>query len=103
MGAMIFSCTPGARIMSPYSKIMFHEPLIFRKEASPLSQIEADVKDLSEKRDILADLLCERTGKQRKDILKILGKDKYFSVSEAKETCLCDKEGTILNLGEYYG
>lgn len=95
MAAVIFSCGTGERMMSPYSKLMFHEPLVSGRSISSLSQVEDDARLLSEKKEIFVSLLSERTGMERKKIRQIIGKDRYFDEGEAKRWNLSDKTGVF--------
>ena len=93
MAAVVFACGTGKRTMSPHSKLMFHEPLISGRGMAPLSQVEDEAKLLGEKKELLAKIVADRTGIDKKKIKQIMGRDRYFDEKEAKEWNLCDGIG----------
>lgn len=91
MGAILFNATKGLRKMLPHSQLMIHEPLLSSGVGGNTTSILRIADGLEQSRKMLAEILCNRTGKAMDDVLDIMSYDHYFSASEALSWNLCDE------------
>jgi len=89
MGAFLLAAgAEGKRFATKHSRIMIHQPSGgFRGQASDI-QIQA--KEVQKFKDLLNNILAERTGKPVKKVAKDSDRDYYMSGDEAKEYGLVD-------------
>ena len=78
----------GKRTSLPYARIMIHQP--FGGGRGAAADIEIMAKEMLKTRDILVDILAEKTGRSRKQVIKDIDRDYYLSADEAKEYGLID-------------
>lgn len=89
MAAVLLACgAPGKRTSLPYARIMIHQP--FGGGRGTTADIEIVAREMQKTRDILVDVLAEKTKKNRKQILKDIDRDFYMSAGEAKDYGLID-------------
>ncbi len=98
MGAVIFSSTPGKRMMAPHAKLMFHEPLINSMPDGRLSSVKEITKSLSACKEDLCKIVAKRSNLPIKKVRDILSSDHYLSLDEAKKLGLADLEGNIFDV-----
>jgi ATP-dependent Clp protease protease subunit len=91
MGAFLLAAgTKGKRMALPHARIMIHQPLggVGRRQATDI-QIEA--KEILRVRQLLNEILAERTGKSIEQIEKDTDRDYFMSAQEACEYGLIDR------------
>jgi len=99
MSAVIFA-SGNEREMLPHSRIMIHDPLVYKTGGSALS-LKSISEDLMETREIIASVLAEHTGRTMEEIYECTAKDTYFRAKEAIEFGLCDRViSNLKNKGE---
>lgn len=91
MAALVFMCgARGHRYAFPHATVMCHDPLIpGGLGGSALSIYDASQR-LMQKRESLAGIIAECTGKTLEEVYAITAKDTYFSAEEAVEWGICD-------------
>lgn len=90
MAAVILAAgKKGHRFITPYSKVMIHEPSISRVSAN-CTGIEQIAKDMLETKSILSGILSSGTGKSIDEINKLIMEDYYMNAKEAIEFGICD-------------
>ncbi|MBD3792631.1 MAG: ATP-dependent Clp endopeptidase proteolytic subunit ClpP [Campylobacterales bacterium] len=90
MGAFLLAAgEKGKRYALPHSRIMIHQPLGGAQGQSTDIQIQA--KEIQRMKDILNEILGERTGKTAEQLEKDTERDKFMSAAEAVEYGLIDK------------
>lgn len=84
MGAIIF-LAGNKREMLSHSTIMIHDPAFGSRNIGGLKshELKAELDDLNRCREILADIIAERTGKKLKEIYKVTAVDHYMNSKEA--------------------
>ncbi len=85
---LLASGAPGKRTSLPFARIMIHQP--FGGGRGTTADIEIVAREMQKTRDILVDVLAERTNKNRKQILKDIDRDFYMSAEEARKYGLID-------------
>jgi ATP-dependent Clp protease, protease subunit len=89
MAAVLLAAgAPGKRSSLPYSRIMIHQP--FGGGKGVASDIEIMAKEMLYTRDILVDILSEKSGRTKKQVAKDIDRDYYLSAAEAKDYGLID-------------
>ncbi len=91
MGAFLLAAgTKGKRLALPHSRIMIHQPLggTGRRQAT---DIEIEAKEILRIRQLLNEMLAERTGQTLEKIEKDTDRDYFMSAQEAKDYGLIDK------------
>ena len=78
----------GKRSCLPNSRVMLHQP--FGGGRGVASDIEILAKEILSTRDILVNIICEKTGKGRAQVLKDIDRDFYMSAQDAKEYGIID-------------
>lgn len=90
MGAFLLAAgEKGKRYALPHSRIMIHQPLGGAQGQSTDIQIQA--KEIQRMKDILNEILGERTGKTAEQLEKDTERDNFMSAAEAVEYGLIDK------------
>ena len=86
MGALLF-LAGDKREMMPSSRLMIHDPSPGggSLEGMKPAEIEEHLSRLRKIQNMLADIIAERTGKTKEEILAVTEKDTYFSPEEAIE------------------
>ncbi len=93
MGALIFICGTGDRVMAPHAKLMLHEPLVRGVRDGSLSGLAAVCNDLMKNRDVLKQMIKERTGLCDEDLDDFFSEDSFFDAKEAHLMGMTDKIG----------
>ena len=89
MSAVLLAAgAPGKRSSLPYARIMIHQP--FGGGSGVASDIEIMAKEMIKTRDILVDIIADKTGRTKKQVAKDIDRDYYLSADEAKEYGLID-------------
>ncbi|MBR8830718.1 MAG: ATP-dependent Clp protease proteolytic subunit [Chroococcopsis gigantea SAG 12.99] len=91
MGAFLLAAgSPGKRLALPHARIMIHQPLggTGRRQAS---DIEIEAKEILRIRQLLNDILANRTGQTLEKIEKDTDRDYFLSAQEAMTYGLIDK------------
>lgn len=91
----------GHRFISPYSRLMIHEPLLANGVSGSCSTIQATAQSILERKKIIDNLLAEFTGKSIKVIEKATSYDNYLSAQESVDFGLTDKIISGNELMEY--
>jgi ATP-dependent Clp protease protease subunit len=90
MGALLLAAgQKGKRFALPHSRIMIHQPL--GGVEGQASDIEIHAKEILRIREVLNDILAERTGKDISQIEKDTDRNNFMSAPEAKEYGLIDE------------
>lgn len=95
MGAVIFACGSGERIMASHAKLMLHEPLVRGVKDGSASSIKAVSENLEKSRQTLCVILKSHTNRTEEELTEALSSDHYYTLEEALEFGLCDKKGGI--------
>lgn len=84
MGAILFLAGE-KREMLPHTKIMIHDPSFQSRDIGGMKplEIQKEVDDLMETRNILCDIIAERTGRTLEEVCEKTATDSYFRVEEA--------------------
>jgi ATP-dependent Clp protease, protease subunit len=85
---LLASGASGKRTSLPNSRIMIHQP--WGSGKGQAVDIEIIAKEILNSRDILVDILAEKTSQSRESILRDIDRDKYMSPLEAKDYGLID-------------
>ena len=89
MAAVLLAAgAPGKRSSLPHSRIMIHQP--FGGGKGVASDIEIMAKEMLYTRDILVNILAEKSGRTKKQVAKDIDRDYYLSAEEAKDYGLID-------------
>lgn len=78
----------GKRASLPNSRIMIHQP--FGGGQGYAADIEIMAREILKTRDTLVDIIVEKTGQTREQIMKDIDRDYYISPVEAKEYGIID-------------
>ncbi len=86
MGAILF-LAGDKRVMLPRSEVMIHDPSYGQKTFTGKKphEIKTELDSLIQKRDMLCDIIAERTGRTLKEVRKKTETDSYFNAKEALE------------------
>lgn len=95
MGAVIFACGSGERVMSPHSKLMLHEPLVSGIKDGSLSNVGSVFKTLEQSRNMLMDILKKHTKMTENELTESFSMDHYYTYEESLKFGLCDKKGGV--------
>ena len=85
---LLASGAEGKRTSLPNSRIMIHQP--WGSGKGQAVDIEIIAKEILKSRDIIVDILAEKTSQPRENILKDIDRDKYMSPQEARDYGLID-------------
>ena len=89
MGAFLLTAgEPGRRYALPNSRIMLHQPL--GGAQGQATDIEIQAKEILRIKEVLNDILAERTGQPLKKIVKDTDRDFFMSAPEAKKYGIID-------------
>lgn len=92
MGSILSLCaSPKKRFATTNARIMIHQPAIHGVVKGQATDLEIQAKEILKSRDMLVDLYCEATGKNRKEVEKALDRDTWMSAEEALKFGLLDK------------
>lgn len=86
MGAILF-LAGNVRQMLPHSRVMIHDPSYSRNDIGGRKphEIQRELDSLNKTKQILAEIIAERTGKDIEEVCKITAEDSYFYAEEAIE------------------
>ena len=101
MGAVIFACGSGERVMNPHSKLMLHEPLVSGIKDGSLTNVGSVFKNLEQSRSMLMEILKKHTKMTEEELSESFSKDHYYTYEEALKIGLCDKTGGIEFLSSF--
>tara|TARA_B100000427_G_scaffold74913_1_gene61029 strand:+ start:77 stop:664 length:588 start_codon:yes stop_codon:yes gene_type:complete len=89
MGAFLLAAgEPGRRYALPNSRIMLHQPL--GGAQGQATDIEIQAKEILRIKEVLNDILAERSGQPLKKIVKDTDRDFFMSAEEAKKYGIID-------------
>jgi ATP-dependent Clp protease protease subunit len=89
MAAVLLMCgAKGKRSSLPNARMMIHQP--FGGGRGVASDIEIMAREIVRTRDTLVDIIVEKTGRKRDQVLKDIDRDYYMSPDEAKTYGLID-------------
>lgn len=90
MGAFLLCAgSPGKRLALPHARIMIHQPLGGARGQA--TDIEIEAREILRIRQLLNDILVERTGQNLEKIQKDTDRDYFLSAQEAKDYGLIDQ------------
>lgn len=86
MGAILFLAGE-KRLMLPHSEIMIHDPSYSRAEMGGRKphEIQHKLDSLNETKEMLAQIIAERTGKSLEEIYEVTAEDTYYKARAAVE------------------
>lgn len=100
MGSLLsLSASKGKRLATPYSRIMIHQPLIGGVIKGQATDLEIQAREMLKTRDIIVQVYCDATGKDKETIEKAIDRDNWMTAEEAYEFGLIDavlKDGKSL-------
>lgn len=84
MGSILF-LAGDKREMLPHTKIMVHDPAFGSRDIGGMKplEIQKEVDDLMNVREVLCDIIAERTGRTREEVYEKTKVDSYFRAEEA--------------------
>jgi len=92
MGAILLAAgEKGKRLISPYSRVMIHEPLLADGISGNCTTINAAAQSLLKRREQINKMLAEYTGRDMKEIEEATSYDHFMSAEEAKEFGIVDE------------
>lgn len=91
MGALIFICGTGDRVMAPHAKLMLHEPLVRGVRDGSLSSLVAVCNDLMKNKKILQKMIQEKTGLCDEDLDDFFSEDSFFDARECQVMGMADR------------
>lgn len=90
MGAFLLCAgSPGKRLALPHARIMIHQPLGGARGQA--TDIDIEAREILRIRQLLNDILAERTGQSLAKIQKDTDRDYFLSAPEAKDYGLIDQ------------
>ena len=91
MGSILsLAAAPRCRFATPHARIMIHQPLIHGVIQGQATDLEIQAKEIIKTRDAIIDLYSKATGKDQKDLDKMIDRDTWMSAEEAKNFGLLD-------------
>jgi ATP-dependent Clp protease, protease subunit len=91
MGSVLSLCaSPGKRYATPHARIMVHQPSISGTVSGQATDLSIHAKEINKTKEMLVDLYSEHTGKNKKEIEKVLNRDTWMSAQEALDFGLLD-------------
>ena len=86
MGSILF-LVGDKREMLPHTKIMVHDPAFGSRDIGGMKplEIQKEVDDLMNVREILCEIIAERTGRAKEEVYEKTKIDSYFRAEEAVE------------------
>lgn len=92
MGSILSLCAaPKRRFATRNARIMIHQPSIHGVVRGQATDLEIQAKEILKSRDMLVDMYCASTGKDRKTVEKALDRDTWMSADEALKFGLLDQ------------
>jgi len=92
MGSLLMLCAEkGKRFATVHSRIMIHQPLISGVIRGQATDLDIQAKEMIKTRDIIVDVYCDATGKDKKTIEKAIDRDNWMTPQEAIAFGLLDK------------
>ncbi|PIS01317.1 MAG: ATP-dependent Clp protease proteolytic subunit [Chlamydiae bacterium CG10_big_fil_rev_8_21_14_0_10_35_9] len=86
MGSLLsLSASKGMRLATQYSRIMIHQPLIGGIIKGQATDLEIQAKEMLKTREIIVDIYCQSSGKDKKTIEKAIDRDNWMTAKEAAE------------------
>lgn len=84
MAAIIF-LAGSKRLMYPHTRIMIHDPSYSNNDISGRKphEIQRELDVLNEAKNVLVEIIADKTGKRIKDIEKLTANDTFYSAEEA--------------------
>ena len=84
MGAILFLAGQ-KRLMLPRTRIMIHDPSFGRHDicGHKSHQIKRELEELNKSREMLAQIIANRTGKNLDEIYEVTAEDSFFNATEA--------------------
>ncbi len=101
MGAVLFICGTGKRVIGKRARLMLHEPLVRKVGDKGLSSIEEMTEQLRQGKEDLKKILREKTGVGFKELDKILKEDHFYTGKEATEKNFADEIGSVRFLASF--
>ncbi len=90
MGSMILSSgTKGKRFGLPNSMVLIHQPLGMVEGQA--SDIEITANEILRLKDLLGGMLADNVGKDKKEVIEDMDRDKYMTIEQALEYGIVDK------------
>ena len=90
MAAILFAAGRRRMILNN-SKVMLHQPLIGDNHGGNASSVKSMSDSLQKTKDQLVEILCRHTGMTRKQVVKQISYDHYYTSKEAVESHLADE------------
>ena len=86
MGAILFLAGK-ERLMLPRTRIMIHDPSYGKRDIGGHKphQIQRELEELNKSREILAQIISDRTGKPLEEVYEVTAEDTYYNADEAIE------------------
>lgn len=78
------------RLLYPHAEVMIHDPLISGMEKGSALAVEKISRRLMDKRIVIADLLAKHSHHPRREVLKRMKSETYFTAKEAVSFGLAD-------------
>jgi ATP-dependent Clp protease protease subunit len=92
MGSILALCAaPGQRFITPFSRVMIHQPAIGGVVRGQATDLEIQAKEILKTREVIVDVYVEKTKKSRKVVEKAIDRDTWMSAKESLEFGLVDK------------
>ncbi|MGD2170091.1 MAG: ATP-dependent Clp protease proteolytic subunit [Chlamydiota bacterium] len=86
MGSLLsLSASKGMRLATQYSRIMIHQPLIGGIIKGQATDLEIQAKEMLKTREIIVDIYCQSSGKDKQTIEKAIDRDNWMTAKEAAE------------------
>lgn len=84
MGAILFLAGK-ERLMLPHTRLMIHDPHYAKRDISGQKphQIQRELDKLNESREMLAQIIADKTGKSLDEIYEVTAEDTYYNAQEA--------------------
>ncbi len=86
MGAILFLAGK-ERLMLPRTRIMIHDPSYGKRDIGGHKphQIQRELEELNKSREMLAQIISDRTGKPLEEVYEVTAEDTYYNADEAIE------------------
>jgi ATP-dependent Clp protease protease subunit len=92
MGSLLMLCAEKKkRFATPHSRIMIHQPLISGVIRGAATDLDIQAKEMLKTRDIIVEVYCEATGKDKKTVEKAIDRDNWMTPEEAMSFGLLDQ------------
>lgn len=91
MGSVLSLCAaPGKRFATPHARIMIHQPSISGVMQGQATDLDIQAREIIKTKNLLVDLYCKHTKKERDVVEKALDRDTWMSAKEALDFGLLD-------------